>query len=328
MYSGWKFDGSDESFRLPKESAKSLRASEPVRLWQISSFPFDPNRRLSSAIVLVELKDSTLELWRLTKGSPEAVKKAFQADIYDGSGFQAQVTQLEANGFRSIAMGAENLTNDSICHQLFPDGLSSSTTDLKTAQENSAKLHRSDIESRSLINCGFACFNAAVRPSSRRVINELHASEIDCIMLTGDSMDAALSVASKVDLVTTKKVAVLELQEPSSALETRLVWRKSRCKTGNDGTMQVRDDSEPVTLESLRKYLRRHEKGSWSIAANSRAIEHLLDQPLVDVHKLLLRNLGSLSVIARATPESKKKVVDALRLLGGRKVMMCGKMRA
>ncbi|KAL3909483.1 MAG: hypothetical protein SGARI_002575, partial [Bacillariaceae sp.] len=246
--------------------------------------------------------------------------KLFRTETDDYLGVEAQTKQLEANGFRSIALGAENLTKDSICRHLFPGGLSSSTENLEVAQENGAKLHRSEIENRRLINCGFACFHAAIRPSSRRVINELRGSDIDCIMLTGDSLDAALSVASKVDLVTTKKVVVLELQG-----ETTLVWRKIRHKVDKTGTLKGYDDSknEPVSVTSVQKYLRRQEKGSCSIAAHGPALEHLLNQPQADVHKLFLRNLRSISVIARATPESKKQVIDALRALGGRSVMMC-----
>ena len=107
------------------------------------------------------------------------------------------------------------------------------------------------------------------------------------------------------------------------------MWRKIKHKNGKDGILKRHGDSQnqAASIASVKKYLRRQGKGFCSIAANGRALELLLRHPQTDVHKLLLRNLGSLSIIARATPETKKQVIDALRALGGRRIMMCGEIR-
>jgi magnesium-transporting ATPase (P-type) len=324
LFSGWKYDVVDGSFALPHGCQTSLASTSPVRLWQISNFPFDPSRRLSSSIVVVQLKNSCLELWRLMKGSPEAVQTLYQREEDNDFVFEDQTKQLEAKGFRSISLGGENLTHDSICQQLFPKGLSVNPEILNLARSKSESLHRSNIENRPLINCGFACFHAAIRSSSRRVINELNGSHIDCIMLTGDSMDAALSVATKIDLIKPKKLVVLELSHNSSPSEKRLVWRKIKCRIDHEGVLNETQKLKPVTVASVRKFLSCRDKGSYSIAASGPALEHVLNNPLTNIHKLILRNVGSISIIARATPELKKEVIDCLRSLCGRRVMMCG----
>lgn len=329
LFSGWKYDETNNSFALPQGNRTAIAGTDPVRLWQISSFPFDPSRRLSSSIVLVELKNSNLELWRLTKGSPEAMEGLFEVEKDNGSAFATQTSQLEEDGFRSIAMGAENLTGNSVCSQLFPKGLSAIAESLDLAISQSVSLHRNDVESRPLMNCGFSCFNAAIRPSSRRVINELRGSDMDCIMLTGDSLDAALSVACKIDLVTTKKVAVLELSQASSACDMQLAWRILKFKVDKSGSLRKSEGpttTKAVTAKSVRKILERQEKGLCSIAAKGPALEYVLADDAIDAHRMILRNLGSLSVISRATPELKKRVIESLQVQCSKRVMMCGEL--
>jgi magnesium-transporting ATPase (P-type) len=143
-------------------------------------------------------------------------------------------------------------------------------------------------------------------------------------MLTGDSMDAALSVATKIDLIKPKKLVVLELSHNSSPSEKRLVWRKIKCRIDHEGVLNETQKLKPVTVASVRKFLSCRDKGSYSIAASGPALEHVLNNPLTNIHKLILRNVGSISIIARATPELKKEVIDCLRSLCGRRVMMCG----
>lgn len=327
-FSGWKYNQTSGFFYLPPESAKLVGAIEPVRLWQIRTFPFDPSRRLSTTVVLIERKDSSLELWRLTKGAPDTLKKFIAKSSCDSlESFEKQSKQLERDGYRSIAMGAENLTKSPLHELLFPEGLSVSPEELVFARSQGERLHRDDVESLDstgpkFSSCGFSCFDASLRCSSRRIVRELKQGGLACIMLTGDSLDAALNVAKRADIVSTRSIATLELSEP----DRKVFWRiRDTENSQNEEQRRVNGNTEDLTVKSIRKFLKLLKNAKLSLLATGDALEHILNNPQDDAHRMILRNLGSISVIARATPNLKKRVVEALKWNCGKTVMMCGK---
>jgi magnesium-transporting ATPase (P-type) len=303
-----------------------LAEHEPFRLWQIRTFPFDPNRRLSSAVVLVQLKNLSYELWKFVKGSPDSMKGLFLNDFdsFDYA-YTNKLDELERSGLRCIAMGAENLSKTWIREFLFPSEFSADSN-LSYARSRGKQLHQSDVESlrgdatSNLTFCGFSCFDAAVRPSSKRVVAELHRGGLTCMMLTGDSMNAALNVAKEVGIIQGEKVAVLDVS--NSYGTEKLVWR---FQDSSSGISNPPLKSTAVNLLSVKKMIDRQKKGRCSLVANGRALEKVLNGENNNVVALLLRNIGSLAVIARATPELKKNVVETLRCKCGKLVMMCGK---
>jgi len=338
QFSRWKYNQTADFYFRPDidADADSLQASEPVRLWQIRSYPFDPSRRLSSAIVLLQREDYSLELWKLTKGSPDTMINMIKKDtnLFE-SEFSNQTQELEIQGYRSIALGAENLASSSIIQALFPNGLSVDAKVLAQARTNGESIHRNSIDTSTpdlvesgLTFCGFCCFDASTRPSSKRVVNELSRGGLKCIMLTGDSIDAALSVARKVEIFKHRKIAVLERSENSITGEESLVWRILHSKVSKDGYFRIlnhRTKIEDATVSSVKKFIEYHEKGQYSLAANGRALELVLFGKPNQAGRLIAQNLAAVSVIARATPELKKQVIETLKHECGKRVMMCGK---
>jgi cation-transporting ATPase 13A1 len=337
QFSGWKYNQTADFFFRPESDAESRPASEPARLWQIRHFPFDPSRRLSSAIVLLQLKDSSLELWKLTKGSPDTMIDLIEKDSDDfGLEFRNQTQDLEMQGYRCIALGAESLGESPIAQELFPNGLSTNADSLARARANGESLHRNTIDryvpgivESGLKFCGFSCFDASTRPSSKRVINELVRGGLKCVMLTGDSVDAALSVARKVEIFKQQKIAVLERSENAVPGKEELVWKILHSKVRKDGSFRIlhhRTKIEKATLSSVKKFIKYYEKGKYSLAANGRALELILFGQPNQLGRLIAHNLSAVSVIARATPELKKQVIETLKQQCGKRVMMCGKL--
>jgi magnesium-transporting ATPase (P-type) len=333
-FSGWRYDQLSSSYYHPGVHSSEFAPSEPVRLWQIRSFPFDPTRRLSSAIVLVQLKDQSFQLWKLMKGSPETMKDLFNKDVENfDARFGERTQEHDMQGYRSIAMGAENVSNSTIRFLLFPNELSAEHDSLNYAISQGLGFHRNDIETPSdsgsaLLFCGFCCFDASVRTSSRRVINELNRGGINTVMLTGDSVEAALFVARKVNMIRHRNIAVLETSTAAETGTESLVWRRLRTKVDDDGSFRILRNYtkvEPATLSSSIKLVKRHEMGRLSFAANGRALELVLNGHQNDVHRLIGRSLPRMAVIARATPDLKKSIIDSLKFVCGRQVMMCGK---
>jgi magnesium-transporting ATPase (P-type) len=339
QYSSWKFNHTTGAYFYP-ESSNNSTATDPIRLWQIRSFPFDPSKRLSSALVLTESADHAYRLWVLTKGSPGTMAQLYAHDD-DGDDnsqfihrFNNHTQGLEAQGYRCIALGAAELSTDSsIVADLFPNGMSGDGEFVEYARAKSAALHRSDFENlraaepsetetSGLKFHGYACFDAKVRPSSKRVIQELQRGGIQPVMLTGDAIDAALAVASNVGLIKERKVAILETH--GSSIEPMLRWRFVVLKDGKASPSSLQNSE--VNMASVRDVVKRQKQGKYAMAATGDALELILDEPSSEkTMKSLADNLFRFSVIARATPALKTLVVTCLKDRCDKTVMMCGK---
>ena len=339
QFSGWKYNQTANFYFRPESDAEPHLSSEPFRLWQIRDFPFDPSRRLSCAIVLLQRKDCSFELWKLIKGSPDTMIDLVAKESDDfGVELSNKTQELEMQGYRCISLGAENLGDSPIAQTLFPNGLSASACSLAQARANGETLHRGTIDRNDprtielgLKFSGFCCFDASTRSSSKRVINELGRGGLKCVMLTGDSIDAALSVARKVELFEQKKIAVLERSENDVPGKEALVWKILHSKVRKDGSFRIlqnRTKIEKATVSSVKKYIKYFEKGKYSLAANGRALELIFSGKPNQVRRLIVQNLSAVSVIARATPELKKQVIDTLKQECGKRVMMCGELHS
>lgn len=334
-FSGWKYNSDDDSYSL--SDTETNQESGPIRLWQIKSFPFDPSKRLSTTLVIAKYADNSCKVWSLTKGSSDSMIHLYtmQSDSAFKKSYKKKIQNLDAQGYRSIALGSKDLSNSSlVMERLFPGGLACDSDAIMYARSEGASLHRRDIESlggnstlsAGLDFSGFACFDASLRPSSSRVLNELFYGGINSIMLTGDSIDAALSVGRMVGLVKQRKVAILETAENNGSID--LTWRIMSPKSGKQEKsaklLQFKSQKKAVTPSSLKKILNEQKKGLCAIATTGQALEKILDESSGKTFQLLLDNLSSVSIIARATPSLKESVITCLRQRCGKKVMMCG----
>ena len=82
---------------------------------------------------------------------------------------------------------------------------------------------------------------------------------------------------------------------------------------------------ENVTISSVKKFIKLCERGQYSLAANGRALELILFGQPDQAGRLIEQNLAFMSVIARATPELKREVIETLKHKCEKRVMMCGK---
>jgi magnesium-transporting ATPase (P-type) len=324
LYSGWKYNDTNHCYEDPSMNI-SGDPTTPIRLWQVKSFPFDPNKRVSSALVVIEEASGTLRLLAVIKGSSETMRSMYQQRT-DGnftSAFDKQVKNFEVQGHRSIAMGWKDLTDSVHMEQLFPSGLNA--FGISNAQKLGSTLHRSDIEGDDMQFGGFVTFHASIRPSSRRVIDELNAAGIRSIMLTGDAIDAAITVASTVKLIQQRKVAILEMVRDESGLE-QLQWNFVEISNNKGGASRRSTGTKAFTRSSLHSVLKREMEGKCAIACSGSVLDEVLNSESKEC-KDFMDNLFRVSVIARATPKQKKIVISSLKSECGRSVMMCGMLK-
>jgi cation-transporting ATPase 13A1 len=217
--------------------------------------------------------------------------------------------------------------------RLFPNGLSCKTDAIVYAKTQGTSLHRSDFEvistnstvTSGLDFSGFACFDASLRPSSKRIIGELQRGGIKSIMLTGDAIDAALAVSRKVGLIKEREIAILETVDNNGGGDLR--WRLVKLKAGKTSSFKAFHKtarSETFTSSSVTRILKLQKKGQCAVAATGQALERVFDEISDEASEQLVNNLSCVSVIARATPALKQSVVTCLKHRCGQKVMMCG----
>jgi cation-transporting ATPase 13A1 len=295
----------------------SFQNNDGTTLWQIKTFPFDANRKTSSSLVLVQGADNeACRLYNLIKGSPDVVQGLVSID---NNYFGDTVTQLGEEGYRVIAMGIQDVTNDTeLVDKIFPTGLptiannaTSTKSTIKKAKKVAQKaLHRDSMEASGFDFCGFSCFEAVVRPSTPRIIKELQQAKMGVTMLTGDGVDAAVSVARRCQLISnTSEVAVLDW------VDSKLSWKRL-------GETSDNVDEKPL---STRKIFAKNAE-SYALVATGSAVEALAGkEDLSREEKLVQSKLHTFGVFARASPSQKVLVASTFKQ-NDRKVLMCGKL--
>jgi magnesium-transporting ATPase (P-type) len=317
-FSGWLYDTDGDYYYPTKTDAAHPKDVE--KLWQLRVFPFNPSARLSSALCLTRHSNGEYKLLVVIKGAPEAVLSLLDLESNGGQSFSAwyvrRVQQLEERGYRALAMATKELS--------FPlDALPTlpASDILRKARQFSETIHRRDLETcGSSTFCGLACFHAQIRPSSKRIVEELELGNIRTIMLTGDSLSAALAVARKVGIVRENaEVAALELDLSSDtgSGDTELQWRTHLARKSKG-----EEEITKVTTASVDEMLQRMRRGELQLVASGNALSALLSiQGRNGSYAGLAENMHCFSVVARASPECKEKFVASLK---GRRVLMSG----
>ncbi|KAL7543548.1 hypothetical protein ACHAXR_012834 [Thalassiosira sp. AJA248-18] len=313
-YTNWKYNAHEKC-------AESL--DKKVKLWQIRSFPFDPIKKMSSAIVLVQ-NNGLLQLWVVVKGSPNKIRDHVMFENEGESAwYDKKVKRLGQIGYRSIGLGALDVTDTKAAEVLFPIGLPkiSDTSFAFEAQLHEARSHarasliRSDIEnhSSSMLNsegmmfAGFACFSAPMRSSTPRVVNELKSSA-GVIMLTGDEPYASLAIAKKAGITNGKRICLLKTDGIGLAWEVNKKLQKN------------------YTLDTAKMIKRDVEERGAVLIVSGDAINALLSGTIIDeISQYVEKELLPLSrLIAGASPNDKSMFVKWLQSSCKKNVLMCG----
>jgi cation-transporting ATPase 13A1 len=306
------------------------------KLWQLKTFPFDPNRRCSSALVLTLHHDNQFRLWVLIKGAADSLLTRINSHISAESfhsWYENTTRNIERLGMRVIALGVKDVSSDTrFLSHLFPEGLHMLRDDqrlifkLKEARKwTNDHMERIVVEdeSQTTINSfdfvGFCCFEAALRRSSGRVVTALNRSGVRSIICTGDSVEAASAVAKSVGILSQKYTAVLE------AHQHELVWKLSNLHQSMASHHLI-----PFQKLSLAKLWAN--RGQYSVCLTGDALSLLsdihndrisTDGVTRNMCSDFLQKLNHVTILARASPSKKQLFVSYLKGIGC-KVVMCG----
>ena len=351
-HAGWKYHGGQN--KTAYSTIKSSKDDSILQVWQLKTFPFDATRRCSSALLLVLDASGRFRLLKTVKGAPDAMSSKLSYDAADKGWYDVEVETLSSRGARLITLAAKEVhPDDEISPMIFQKGFSSLSSSKERPGKVGAKteaairrvqakalkhIHRDHIESENLDFIGIAYFSAGLRPSTPRVIDHLQSAGIRTMMLTGDGVDAAVSIAEqagiiKGDISKKKKIrgkkrrsqinlsaniAVLDVNR--SGDESKLVWKMAR---GNSCKRRVKHRILKASLFTTARIFNEASHGDRFVACSGEAIDMVLSSGSLDSTSSFIKTkLSEVAVIARASPSTKENVVRCLKK--SKTVMMTG----
>ena len=307
-WTGWKYNAKDKN-------AVSICKSK--KLWQIRTFPFESNKKSSSAIVLAKDGSGIFRLWILAKGSPSRLKNQIFKDGEEKDlalWYEDSVERLGSLGYRSVCLGALDASNTYVGKTLFPSGLPNENMSdkefesaIQDGRMNARAFHRNDIEQQGLDFAGFACFSAPMRESTPRIVKELKAANIDVVMLTGDDPHASLVCAAKAGITNSKK----------SLSNTHFLKRTKSGSLQWDSNKEVKNFS----IEEAQ-LIENDIRGGATLMASGDAVSTVLESDGKVSRYVKDHVLPYVSVVASASPKDKFMFVNWLKQK--KHVLMCG----
>ncbi|NXO77341.1 AT134 ATPase, partial [Sitta europaea] len=224
------------------------------------------------------------------KGAPEIVAMLCRAETVP-SNFESKLLLYTAQGFRVIALACKTLQ----------------------AEKPPAALTREEVES-DLTFLGLLIMENRLKRETKPVLEELSAARIRSVMVTGDNIQTAVTVAKNAGMIApTHRVILVEANEVPGSFSASITWKSlQENKIGDHRSLEDDSQTEPgirLALGSDQYHFAMSGKSYQIVAQHFR---HLLP-------KLLLNG----TVFARMSPSQKSSLVEEFQKLDYF-VGMCG----
>ncbi|CAG7728857.1 unnamed protein product [Allacma fusca] len=297
----------------------------------LREFEFTP--QLQRMSVVVQPLDSTMTLY--CKGAPERLRPLCTNEFPDS--FDRVLDSFTLKGYRVLALAYKQVV-------------------LKWHEVH--RVERDELE-KDMIFCGFLVMQNSLKPATMPVIKELNAASIRSVMVTGDNMLTALSVArecgmissaDKVVIVTARDdrntpeleftLATQHYEAPEESESNELTISRSsgsaqsishqpiltsdtECQSNDNDLGDTLIDMErlvPITVETFAATILELQDSNYHLVLNGKTWT-ILNQlfPVNVIEKIVAKG----TVYARMSPECKRQLVESLQNIGY-VVAMCG----
>ncbi|XP_069105854.1 polyamine-transporting ATPase 13A3-like [Argopecten irradians] len=271
-------DQSYSQFSFPVSTMVQLPLSQKAdidMLGIVRQFAFTSNLQRMSVIVCEAHKE---KLTLYCKGAPEMVASLSKPESVPPD-FHDVLRSYTKHGFRVLALARKDLN--------------------KIQADTVQKVARADME-RELEFLGLLVMENRLKVETTPVIHQLREADIKTIMVTGDNILTALSVAEECGMVdNTDDVILVQGREPETDSKANLQYTFA--------------DSEKVATEILSK------KGNLKFALDGKTWAIIRQHFPEVLPKIVLKGV----VFARMSPEQKAQLIESLQDLGYY-VGMCG----
>ncbi|XP_062591855.1 polyamine-transporting ATPase 13A3-like [Saccostrea cucullata] len=268
-------------------SSSPVKAKEDLQYGVVRQFTFSSQLQRMS-VVARKLKGQSFELY--TKGAPEMIVSLCKPDTVPPD-FQEKLMSYTQHGYRVIAMAWKELPS-------------------KINYVKVQRIQREQVE-KDLNFLGLLVMENKLKPETTPVINELREANIRCIMVTGDNILTAISVARECRMVDPADQIILV--EAAVTKDNRPVLNfvyaddktkpVEEVKNGGSGSL--------IQIEELDQVFHFAVEGkSWWVLQKH-------------YPEILSKVVVKGTVFARMSPEQKSQLVEILQDLGYY-VGMCG----
>ncbi|XP_009881727.1 PREDICTED: probable cation-transporting ATPase 13A5 [Charadrius vociferus] len=255
----------------------------------LHQFPFSSGLQRMS-VVSQKIGEEQYDLYM--KGAPEIVSSFCRPETVPAD-FLKELKTYTSQGFRVIALAHKvlNLGKD---------------VDLSNVQREEAE--------SGLVFLGLLVMENRLKQDTKPVLQELAAARIRSVMVTGDNLQTAVTVARNADMIHMgSKVILIEANEPEGSAPASITWRLAEESKANTAAPRevCANTEEKITLEG--------ETCDYHFAMNGKSYQVIIKH----FYSLLPKILVNATVFARMSPGQKSSLVEEFQKLNYY-VGMCG----
>uniref|UniRef100_A0A8B9TCV0 Polyamine-transporting ATPase 13A3 n=1 Tax=Anas platyrhynchos TaxID=8839 RepID=A0A8B9TCV0_ANAPL len=222
------------------------------------------------------------------KGAPEVIASLCKPETVPVD-FESVLEEYTKQGFRVIALAHRKLESKLTWHKV-------------------QTINRDAIET-NMDFMGLIIMQNKLKKETPAVLEDLHKANIRTVMVTGDNMLTAISVARDCGMILPQdKVIIAEALPPKDGQAARINWHYadtlSRCTSSSPAI-----NSEDIPVKLVHESLEDLQMTKYHFAMNGKSFAVILEHFQDLVPKLVLRG----TVFARMAPDQKTQLVEALQ---------------
>uniref|UniRef100_F7EWX8 Polyamine-transporting ATPase 13A3 n=1 Tax=Ornithorhynchus anatinus TaxID=9258 RepID=F7EWX8_ORNAN len=250
----------------------------------VRQFPFSSALQRMSVVARV-LGEKKMDAYM--KGAPEVVASLCKPETVP-SDFEKVLEDYTKQGFRVIALAHRKLESKLNWHRV-------------------QNISRDAIES-NMDFMGLIIMQNKLKEETPSVLEDLHKANIRTVMVTGDNMLTAISVARDCGMILPQdKVIIAEALPPKDGQAAKINWHYA--DTLSKCTNSPAIDSEVIPIKLAPESLEDFQMTQYHFAMNGKSFAVILEHFQDLVPKLVLHG----TVFARMAPDQKTQLVEALQ---------------
>nr|XP_023407406.1 probable cation-transporting ATPase 13A3 isoform X2 [Loxodonta africana] len=260
----------------------------------VRQFPFSSALQRMSVVTKV-LWDKKMDAYM--KGAPEAITSLCKPETVPAD-FEKVLEDYTRQGFRVIALAHRKLESKLTWHKV-------------------QNVSRDTIEN-NMDFMGLIIMQNKLKRETPAVLADLHKADIRTVMVTGDNMLTALSVARDCGMILPQdKVIVAEALPPKDGKVAKINWHYADTLTLCSNSSEI--DPETIPIKLAHDSSEDLQVTRYHFAMNGKSFSVILEHFQDLVPKLMLHG----TVFARMAPDQKTQLIEALQKVDYY-VGMCG----
>ncbi|KAM9543701.1 polyamine-transporting ATPase 13A3 isoform 1-T7 [Guaruba guarouba] len=274
-----------ESKQATDQEMELFELSTSYEIGIVRQFPFSSVLQRMCVIARV-LGEKRMDAYM--KGAPEVIASLCKQETVPVD-FECVLEEYTKQGFRVIALAHRKLESKLTWHKV-------------------QTINRDAIES-NMDFMGLIIMQNKLKQETPAVLEDLHKANIRTVMVTGDNMLTAISVARDCGMILPQdKVIIAEALPPKDGQAARINWHYAdtlaKCTSSSPAI-----NSEDIPVKLVHESLEDLQMTKYHFAMNGKSFAVILEHFQDLVPKLVLHG----TVFARMAPDQKTQLVEALQ---------------